>query len=150
MGLWFFPSFWKCSNWLLCEVKVLVTQSCLTLCNPRDCSSPGTSFHKDFSGKNTEVGCHALLQGFLLTQGPNPDLSHCRQILYCLSYHLLCMHNINTLHIPILSISNSLFSFPTIQSSANKQKNTSFGVWCFPVWHFTRRTKILQMLLDVM
>ena len=41
----------------------LVAQSCLTLCNPMDCSPPGSSVHGDFPGKNTGVGCHALLQG---------------------------------------------------------------------------------------
>ena len=33
-------------------------------------------------GNNTGVGCHALLQGIFPTQGLNPDLLHCRQILY--------------------------------------------------------------------
>ena len=42
------------------KVKVLVTQSCLTLCDPMDCSRPGSSVHRDSSGKNTGVGCHAL------------------------------------------------------------------------------------------
>ena len=37
-------------------------------------------------GKNTVVGCVALLQGFFLTQGLNPDFRHCGQILYHLSY----------------------------------------------------------------
>ena len=40
----------------------------------------------DFPGKNTEVGCHFLLQGIFPTQGSNPGLLHCRQILYCLSH----------------------------------------------------------------
>ena len=39
------------------------------------------------SGKNTGVGCHSLYQGIFLTQGSNPSLPHCRQILYCLSHH---------------------------------------------------------------
>ena len=30
----------------------------------------------DFSGKNTGVGCHFILQGIFLTQGPNPCLLH--------------------------------------------------------------------------
>ena len=30
---------------LYTHVKVLVTQSCLTLCNPMDCSPPGFSVH---------------------------------------------------------------------------------------------------------
>ena len=37
---------------------------------PLDSSPPGFSVH--FSGKNTGVGCHALLQGIFLTQGSNP------------------------------------------------------------------------------
>ena len=39
-----------------------VTQLCLTLCDPIDCSLTGSSVHGDSPGKNTEVGCHALLQ----------------------------------------------------------------------------------------
>ena len=51
-----------------------------------DCSPPGFSVHGDFPGKDTGVGGHALLQGIFLTQGLNPGLPHCRQILYWLSY----------------------------------------------------------------
>ena len=36
--------------------------------------------------KNTGVGSHSLLQGVLLTQGSNPSLLDCRQVLYHLSY----------------------------------------------------------------
>ena len=36
----------------------------------------------DFPGKNTGVGSHSLLQEIFLTQGSNPGLLHCRQILY--------------------------------------------------------------------
>ena len=40
----------------------------------------------DSLGKNTGEGCHSLLQGILPTQGSNPGLLHCRQILYHLSH----------------------------------------------------------------
>ena len=50
----------------------LVAQSCLTLCDPMDCSPPGTSVHGDSSGKNTGVGCYALLQGNLPNKGIKP------------------------------------------------------------------------------
>ena len=46
----------------------LVAQSCPTLCDPMDCNPPGFSVHGDSLGKNTEVGCHALLQGIFPTQ----------------------------------------------------------------------------------
>ena len=45
----------------LCCAAV-VTQSCPTLCNPMDCSLTGSSDQGDSPGKNTGVGCHALLQ----------------------------------------------------------------------------------------
>ena len=64
----------------------LVAQSCLTLCKPMDCSLPGSSVHGDSPGKYTGVGCHALLQGIFPTQGLNPNLKHCRQILHRLSH----------------------------------------------------------------
>ena len=38
------------------------------------------------AGKNIGVGTHSLLQGISLTQGSNPGLPHCRQILYYLSH----------------------------------------------------------------
>ena len=37
-------------------------------------------------GQNTEVGNLSLLQGIFQTQGLNPGLPHCRQILYQLSH----------------------------------------------------------------
>ena len=40
----------------------------------------------DSPGENTGVGCHALLQGILPTQGSKPGLPHCRWILYQLSH----------------------------------------------------------------
>ena len=56
-----------------CEVK------CLTLWDPMVCpwNSPGQS---------TGVGSLSLLQGIFPTQGSNPGLPHCRQILYQLSH----------------------------------------------------------------
>ena len=62
-------------------------QPCPTLCDPIDCSPPGSSVHGDSLGKNTGVGCHALLQRILPTQGPNLGCPHCKRILYNLSHH---------------------------------------------------------------
>ena len=64
--------------------EVEVTQSCLTLCNPMDCSLPGSSVHGNSPGKNPGVGC-SFLQGSFPTQGSNPGFPHCWWILYCLS-----------------------------------------------------------------
>ena len=51
-------------------------QSCLTLCDSMDFSLLGSSVHGDSSGKNSGMGCHALLQGIFLTQGSNLCLLH--------------------------------------------------------------------------
>ena len=64
----------------------LVAWWCLTLCDPMNCSPPGSSVHRDSPGKNTGVGCHAFLQGIFPTQGSNPGLLRRRQILYRLSF----------------------------------------------------------------
>ena len=37
-------------------------------------------------GQNTGVGSLSLFQGIFPTQGPNPDLPHCRRILYQLNH----------------------------------------------------------------
>ena len=63
------------------KVKVLVTQLSPTLCHPTSLLCPWS-----LPGKTIGMSSHALLQGNLLTQGSNPGLPHCRQILYCLSH----------------------------------------------------------------
>ena len=63
------------------EVKVKVAQSCPILWDTIDLLSPWNS-----PGQKTGVGCLALLQGILPTQGWNPGLPHCRRILYQLSH----------------------------------------------------------------
>ena len=75
-----------CSVSVCHAVLCLVTRLCLTLRNPMDCNPPGTSVRGDSPGKNTGVGCHALLQGIFPTPGSNSGLPHCRQILYRLSH----------------------------------------------------------------
>ena len=59
----------------------LVTQSCLTVCDPVDCSLPGSSLHGDSPSKNTGVAWHFFLQGSFLTWGLNWGLHHCRHSL---------------------------------------------------------------------
>ena len=47
-------------------------QSCPTLCDPMDCSPPGSSIHGVLQAKNTGVGCHVLLQGTFPNRGIEP------------------------------------------------------------------------------
>ena len=66
-GIVFFQLFKTFQFFYICA------KSCQTLCNPVDCSQPGSSVHGDSPGINTRVGCQALLQG-IVTQGSNPHL----------------------------------------------------------------------------
>ena len=50
----------------VCVHACSVAKSCLTLCNPRDCSPPGFSVRGIFSSKNTGVDCHDILKSFLI------------------------------------------------------------------------------------
>ena len=59
-----------CSVWCVCVCAELL-QSHRSICDPMDYSSPG-SYVRDFPGKKTGLGFHALLQGIFPTQGLNP------------------------------------------------------------------------------
>ena len=70
----------------MCVYVCVYVQSCPTACGPMDCSPLGSSVLGILQARTLEWGCHALLQGIFPTQGPNPGLLHCRQILYHLSH----------------------------------------------------------------
>ena len=70
----------------LCVCVCEVAQSCPTLCDPMDCSLPGSSVHGIFQAIVLKKDCHFLLQGIFLTQGSNLGLPYCRQMLYRLSH----------------------------------------------------------------
>ena len=68
--------------------SILVKNCCRQCCSvisdslqPHGLYSPWNSL-----GQNAGVGSLSLLQGIFPTQGSNPGLLHCRQILYQLSY----------------------------------------------------------------
>ena len=67
------------------SVKVKVTQLCPTL-QPHGLQLDRFLCPWNSPGKNAGVGGHSLLQGIFPTQGLNPHILHCRQILYHLSH----------------------------------------------------------------
>ena len=78
-----------CFGLQLVYVHAKSLQSCPTLCDPMDYSSPGSSVEEGFSWgspcKNSGVGCHVLLPGIFPTQGLSPcllGLLHCWWVLY--------------------------------------------------------------------
>ena len=68
------------------KVKMKVAQSYRILCDPKDCSLPGSSVHGILQARTMEWVARCLLQGIFPTQGWNPSVLHCRQILYHLSH----------------------------------------------------------------
>ena len=70
-------------------------QLCLTLCDPIDCSHPGSAVHGIFQARmmawfkfsiRRKVDYHFLLQRIFLIQGSNLHLLHCKQTCYLLSH----------------------------------------------------------------
>ena len=59
---------------------------CPTLCDPVDCSLPGSSVRGNSPGKDTGVGCYFLLQGIFPTPGSNSGLLYFRWTLYHLNH----------------------------------------------------------------
>ena len=55
------------SEWPSSKSESINHSVCLTLCNPIDCSLPGSSVHGNSLGKNTRMGCRFLLQGIFPT-----------------------------------------------------------------------------------
>ena len=65
---------------------MLVAQSCLTLCNPKDRSPPGSSVHGILQSRILDWVAIPFSREIFLTLGSNPGLPHCKQILYYLSH----------------------------------------------------------------
>ena len=68
------------------KFKVLVAQSCPTLCNCLDRSLLDSSVHGILQARIVTGGGSHSLHGIFPTQESNLSLLHCRQILYQLSY----------------------------------------------------------------
>ena len=78
----------KMISFLLSCLKVLVTQSCRTLCDPMDSKPTRLLSPRNSPDKKTGVSCHSLLQGIFPTQGSNLSFPHCGQSLSHLGHHV--------------------------------------------------------------
>ena len=83
---WFWQKFWgprerEWNNNGFTPVSCLVAQLCPTLCDPVDCSSPGSS-SLGFPRQEYWSGSPFPCDGIFLTQGLNLGPLHCRQFLY--------------------------------------------------------------------
>ena len=114
----------------------------------------------DSPGKNTGVGCRFLLQEIFPTQGSNPGLPHCRQMLYHLSHqgssekHLLLLYwlcqslcvNHNKLWkiLKEIGISNHLTCLlRNLYAAQEATVRTGHGTTDWSWWKWKRRVKKL-------
>ena len=70
----------------LMKVKLLVAQSCLTLCDPMDCSLAGFSVHGILQATILEWVASPFSRGSSLPRDRTWVLLHYRQIVYCPSH----------------------------------------------------------------
>ena len=79
--------FWKTRKCFRKYVCVCVSYSVmLDSLQPHELKALQAPPFMKFSRQEYWVGCHFLLQGIFPTQGYDPGLPHCKQILYCLSH----------------------------------------------------------------
>ena len=122
-------------------IKKLLTKSCLTLGDPYTvaCQAP---LSWNSPGKSTGVGCQFLPQGIFLTQGSNPGVLHCRQILHLLSHQgslaIIIGIGWNTSKAHRRGILTSL-----------SQIGLSFRLWLSENrWHSTELKPMILLILD--
>ena len=90
--------------WIVGPWKVKVTQSCLTLW-PLNCT-----VHGILQARILGVGSLSLFQGIFTTQGLNPGLLQCPQILYQLGHKVSsephkCRERLCLPHVPVVCLS---------------------------------------------
>ena len=103
----------------------LNAQSCPTLCDPMNCSLPGSSVHGIFQARVLERVAISFSRGFSWPRDQT-QAKHCRQMLCRLSHqgspwlnidvfllahmlrchHLILKHSLNNIHISMLSFSH--------------------------------------------
>ena len=74
-----------CQSQSLRVVEIQLLHAC-DIWTYKPMNSTSINLHVKYSGKNTCVGCHSLLQGIFPTQGPTLHLLLCMWILYHLSH----------------------------------------------------------------
>ena len=119
----------------------LGTQSCLTLCDPMDSSTPDSSVHGESPDKNIGVGCHALLQGIFPSQKSNWELFHCRRILYQLTTERQ--------EVPLRLYTPHNWLVKNKQTNKQMQDSLSSPVYSLFLWAYSCKNKFSLYFLDL-
>ena len=86
-------------------------QSCLTLCDPMDCSPPGSPVREIFQARMLEWVTISFPRGIFLTQSSNPCLLHLLHWFFTTSAnYLLCVIKVKSfqLHESLDSVNTDL------------------------------------------
>ena len=93
-GEYYFCAFYSCWAHVFCVCCAKSLQSCLTLCDPMDCSSPGSSVHGILQAR--------ILEWVAMPPSRGPSRSSDRT-------HLLCLLNWQVDSLPLMPHGNILF-----------------------------------------
>ena len=138
-------------------MKVLVTESCPTLCDPMDFRPPGSFVHGVSPGKSTGVGCRVLLQGIFPTQGLNPGLL-LNPVLILFSWYLTpgwcpfftwflkLNHSLLVLHFHWSLLLSLFFRVPSFLQPLNVGIPPGFNYWSFSCFTFTPLMRSSRLL----
>ena len=77
---------WAVTRTLYTQLCVLVSPTGPALCDPMDCSHPGSSVYGVLQEEYWNGEPFPSPGGIFPTQGSNRGLLHCKQIPYCLSH----------------------------------------------------------------
>ena len=124
----------------VCCVQSL--QSCPTLCDPMDCSPPGSSVHGILQAR-TRVSCCALLQGIFPTQGLNlrllPPL-HWQVVCFCFFFFFTTSNTWEALNSTRIHIFLSLSLALVLEQLITKYSNISHPPFCDFSWNFAHKS----------
>ena len=129
-------------------MKVLVSQSCPTLCDTED-YSPLEDCPWNSPGKNTGVSSHFILQGIFSTWESNTGLLHCRWILYHQSHReIYCLVDLSLNELSSVKWIVSI-QFILHQVNVNRIVNWIFRSCLFDLIHKAERPspKLIPLML---
>ena len=92
--------FQNSSKSLITNSSCVYAQSCPALCDPMDYNLPGSFVLGIIQTRILEWVAISFSKSSLPTQGSNPGLPHCRQILYQLSYEGSLQHLLSLISFP--------------------------------------------------
>ena len=134
------------------KVKVLVTQSCPTLCDPMDCSLPGSSVHGFLQARILEWVAIPFSRG---SSQPRDEtwVLHCRHILYHLYYEPsfqpyspeVC-HKTLLLSPELLFLFSIVLQFPVdCQSTWSLRSLSKVKTECMPPYAVLRQNLFIEL-----